>query len=238
MSLQSNPIPPASRTDREDVSVFVSYSSVDEAVVRDDVQWLEEEGIRVWFFQRGIKAGHQNYGEAIVENLKKAGVVLFYLSVRSNDSDACADEAKIAKEENKRIISIKVDDVKVSDKLRYYLPHDYQSIARYESLHEYRHKLLSALTGNPAETPRKSGFIKTHRLCLLSLVSAALGIFILPAGLAALAFGLRALFNKRAAPMGQAWIWATRIAVAVGLVQTLVILSALVDGFGRAGVGG
>jgi hypothetical protein len=224
--------------DREVISVFVSYSSVDEVVVRDDVQWLEEEGIRVWFFQRGIKAEHQNYGEAIVGNLKNASVVLFYLSVSSNDSDRCADEAKIAKEENKRIISIKVDDVKVSDKLRYYLPHDYQSIARYESLHEYRHKLLSALTGHPSETPRKSGFLKTHRFSLLSLMSAVVGIFILPAGLAALAFGLRALINKRAAPMGQGWIWATRVAVAIGLVQTLVILSALVDGFGHAGAGG
>jgi len=238
MPLESHPRSPAARKDREDISVFMSYSSVDEAVVRDDVQWLEEEGIKAWFFQRGIKAGHQNYGEAIVENLKKAGVVLFYLSASSNNSDACADEAKIAKEENKRIISIKVDDVKVSDKLRYYLPHDYQSVVRYEGLHGYRHKLLSALTGNPAETPRKSGFTKTHRLCLLSLVSAVVGIFILPAGLAALAFGLRALTNKRAAPMGQGWIWATRIAVAIGLVQALVILSALVDGFGRAGVGG
>jgi len=82
---------------------------------RDDVQWLEEEGIRVWFFQRRIRAAHQNYGEAIVGNLKKAGVVLFYLSASSNNSDPCANEAKIVKEEDKRIISIKVDDVKVSD---------------------------------------------------------------------------------------------------------------------------
>jgi hypothetical protein len=238
MPLESNPSPPAARKDREDISVFVSYSSVDEAVVRNDVQWLEEEGIKVWFFQRGIKAGHQNYGEAIVGNLKNAAVVLFYLSVSSNDSDPCAHEAKIAWEENKRIIPIKVDDLKVSNKLRLYLPDYHQSIARYEGLHEYRHKLLSALTGNPAETPSKSGFFKTHRLCLLSLMSAGVGIFILPAGLGALAFGLRALINKRAAPMGQGWIWATRIAVAIGLVQTLVILSALVDGFGRAGVGG
>ena len=238
MPLESHPRSPAARKDREDISVFVSYSSADEAIVRDDVQWLEEEGIRVWFFKRGIKAGHQNYGEAIVGNLKKAGVVLFYLSASSNNSDPCADEAKIAKEENKRIISIKVDDVEVSDKLRYYLPHDYQSVARYKSLHDYRRNLLSELTGNTAEKPVSSGFLKTHRLCLLSLVSAALGIFILPAGLAALAFGLRALINKRAAPMGQGWIWATRIAVAVGLVQILVILSALVDGFSRAGAGG
>lgn len=76
----------------------------------------------MWFFERGINAGHQNYGEAIVGNLKNAGVVLFYLSASSNDSDPCAHEAEIAWEENKRITPIKVHDLKVSNKLRLYLP--------------------------------------------------------------------------------------------------------------------
>ena len=234
MPLESHPRSPAVR---KDISVFVSYCRKDLDVVIHDIRWLESMGFRVWYDEAGIEPGNPDWDETITRAVKQASVFLFFLSRNSNDSKYCKIEGAIARKHEKQFIAVEVEEVAISPKFEALLVLS-QTIKRYDNYQGYQKNLLSALTGNPAETPRKSGFIKTHRLCLLALMSAALGIFILPAGLAALAFGLRALINKRAAPMGQGWIWATRIAVAVGLVQTLVILSALLDGFGRAGVGG
>ncbi len=222
---------------REEVSVFVSFSSRDREVVERDIEWLKDEGIHVWCFHRGIEVAQQNYGKAIVQSIKQSGLVLFYLSYSSNQSEACADEVKIAREEGKRIIRIDLDSVNISDSIRYYLPHAHQAIVRDHDFQGYKLKLLRAVTDNHTEQLAKSGFFKSRRLSIVSLVLAALGMFVLPAGFGAVGVGIRALMRRRSNPLTRGWVWLTALAIAIGCVEVLEIVVAMLDGFRQASSG-
>src|SRR5271154_6059043 len=74
--------------------IFVCFSSKDEAVARDVVEYLEAAGIKCWISLRDVPPG-QNYQESIVQALEAAQGIVFLFSEASSKSGEIKKELSI-----------------------------------------------------------------------------------------------------------------------------------------------
>lgn len=96
--------------------VFVCYAHDDAAVVYDDLEWLRDIGVKVWY-DEGISAG-ENWRSAIGEALLGASQVMCYISPASIASAHCNREINLALDEGKQIIPILLEPVELSADLK------------------------------------------------------------------------------------------------------------------------
>jgi formylglycine-generating enzyme required for sulfatase activity len=100
--------------------VFISYSSKDKVIADAVCAKLENNQIRCWIAPRDILPGME-YGQALVEAIKKSRLVVLVLSSNSNVSSQVMREIERAVSNEIPIIPLRIDNVLPSDSMEFYL---------------------------------------------------------------------------------------------------------------------
>ena len=119
--------------------VFISYASKDKIVADAVCVRLESSGIRCWIAPRDIVAG-TSYGEAIIEAIHGAKVMVLVFSSNANASGHIPKEVERAVSNGVAILPFRIEDVAPGKSLDYFIG----------SVH-----WLDAMT--PGKAPRRSG---------------------------------------------------------------------------------
>ena len=96
--------------------VFISYSSQDKSTAETIRDTLENTSLGCWFAPRDITPGRK-YAEAILEGIDKCKVFLLVHTASANGSPQVEMEVNQAASKNKLILSLKLDESKLSKSL-------------------------------------------------------------------------------------------------------------------------
>ena len=104
--------------------VFISHSAQDKKVSETICAALEQNGIRCWIAPRDVRAGKSFPGE-ITRAIQQSKVMLLIFSRHSNSSEQVLREVQLAVDSHLPIVRLRIEDIPLSDDLRYYLstPH-------------------------------------------------------------------------------------------------------------------
>jgi TolB-like protein/cytochrome c-type biogenesis protein CcmH/NrfG len=152
--------------------VFVCYAHADAAKVYPDIEWLNQQGMNVWYDQ-GIEPG-SNWRSTIGDALLGANHVLFFISERSLASAHCNREINLALDEETKVIPIYLEDTELTSDLKVGLT---RIQALFQDRREYRQRLLSAVTEDqPPTTSRTTALrsVKSRRPVVYVALAAAL----------------------------------------------------------------
>jgi hypothetical protein len=100
--------------------IFVCFSSKDEAVARDVVEFLEDAGLKCWISLRDVPPGH-NYQETIVHALEAARGIVFLFSESSSKSGEIKKELSIGGSINTPVFPLRLSPITPTGALRYEL---------------------------------------------------------------------------------------------------------------------
>ena len=101
-------------------TVFISHSKLDKSIAELICTALESEGIGCWIAPRDIPYGNDWAGE-IASAIDNSSVFILILSKHSNASRQCPKEITVADNVGIPIVCIKIDDVEMSQALKYHL---------------------------------------------------------------------------------------------------------------------
>ena len=104
--------------------VFISHSAQDKVVADAVCAAFEEDGIRCWVAPRDVRPGRSFPGE-ITRAIQHSKVMVLIFSRHSNNSEQVLREVQLAVDSHLPIVRLRIEDVTLSDDLRYYLstPH-------------------------------------------------------------------------------------------------------------------
>jgi hypothetical protein len=100
--------------------VFISFSAKDKAIADAVCAKLENNKIRCWIAPRDILPGVE-YGQALVDGIKKSRVVVLVLSSNSNVSSQVMREIERAVSNEIPIIPLRIENITPSKSMEYYL---------------------------------------------------------------------------------------------------------------------
>lgn len=100
--------------------VFISYSTQDKPIADAVCAGLEQRGIRCWIAPRDILAGVE-WGQAIVEAISSARVMVLLLSQHANKSTQIPKEVDRAMNKGVTVIPLRIQDVQPTGTLEYHL---------------------------------------------------------------------------------------------------------------------
>jgi len=105
-------------------NVFISHSAQDRNVSEKICAALEQDGISCWIAPRDVRPGKSFPGE-ITRAIQQTKVMLLIFSRHSNSSEQVLREVQLAVDSKVPIIRLRLEDIPLSDDLRYYLstPH-------------------------------------------------------------------------------------------------------------------
>ena len=109
--------------------IFISYSTKDAGFAEKLRSFLLRDKIDVWMAPYSITPGKE-FAEEIVHGIQGSNIFLLLLSKASNDSPHVLREVSMAVTQNKKMISLRIEDVKPSLSMAYYL----ESIQWYDAL--------------------------------------------------------------------------------------------------------
>lgn len=139
----------------DDPFIFVSYSSKDAAFVHAEIERLEKQGYRVWYDQGELQLARL-WAKEIREAITACSCFIVFITEDSVASDHVCIEIDQALRENKPLICIYWDNVKLPDNLQTSV-RQIQTLDRYamhqsayegplsKALSEYIHPALTAL---------------------------------------------------------------------------------------------
>lgn len=99
---------------------FISHSVKDSGVAEAICTALERGGTRCWMAPRDIVAG-KNWAEAIMQGIGTCRVMVLVFSSHSNCSKQVNNEVNHAFQNGLSIVPFRIEDVPMSEKLKYYL---------------------------------------------------------------------------------------------------------------------
>ncbi|HMG06133.1 MAG TPA: toll/interleukin-1 receptor domain-containing protein, partial [Chthoniobacterales bacterium] len=104
--------------------VFISHSAQDKSVAEEVCAALEKSGVTCWVAPRDVRPGRSFPGE-ITRAIQQSKVMVLIFSGHSNSSEQVLREVQLAVESHLPIIRFRIEDVTLTDDLRYYLsaPH-------------------------------------------------------------------------------------------------------------------
>lgn len=114
---QGNTTAPNSNAAR---SVFVSHAFADAVAAGRVVEQLEQRGIQCWMAPRDVPFG-EGYPGRIVAAIKDSRVVLLMYSGHAAESRHVESEIRIAVEEHKLVIPVRLDRTELSSDMRYWI---------------------------------------------------------------------------------------------------------------------
>jgi len=175
--------------------VFISYGHEDKLVADAACARLEAAGIRCWIAPRNLLPG-RSYGEGIADALRECQAFVLVFSHHANLSRHVANEVERAVHNNLPIVPLRIQDIKPSRSLEYFigsvhwldaltppleqhLEHLVDSIQRLTGREPLRASLPSAATPGPA--PVRSKWLRPA-------IGAAAVIVVLLAGVAGFLF--------------------------------------------------
>jgi len=100
--------------------IFICFSSKDEVVARNVVEFLEEAGLKCWISSRDVPPG-QNYQETIVHALEAARGIVFLFSESSSKSGEIKKELSIGGSINTPVFPLRLSPITPTGALRYEL---------------------------------------------------------------------------------------------------------------------
>lgn len=100
--------------------VFISHSAQDKEVAETICAALEEAAIRCWVAPRDVRPGKSFPGE-ITRAIQQSKVMLLIFSRHSNSSEQVLREVQLAADCHVPIVRLRIEDITLSDDLRYYL---------------------------------------------------------------------------------------------------------------------
>lgn len=100
--------------------VFISHSAQDKSVAETICGALEEAALRCWVAPRDVRAGRSFPGE-ITRAIQQSKVMLLIFSRHSNSSEQVLREVQLAVDCHVPIVRLRIEDITLSDDLRYYL---------------------------------------------------------------------------------------------------------------------
>ena len=100
--------------------VFISYASKDKIVADAVCARLEASGIRCWIAPRDIVAG-TSYGEAIIEAIHGAKVMVLVFSSSANASGHIPKEVERAVSNGVAVLPFRIEDVAPGKSLDYFI---------------------------------------------------------------------------------------------------------------------
>src|SRR3981081_391304 len=116
--------------------VFISHSAQDKKVAGTIGAALEASGIQCWVAPRDVRPGHSFPGE-ITRAIQQSKVMLMIFSQHSNSSEQVLREVQLAVDSHLPIVRLRIEDIPLSDDLRYYLsaPHRLDALTHPLSKH-------------------------------------------------------------------------------------------------------
>jgi TIR domain len=104
--------------------VFISHSAHNREVADAICEALEKTGIRCWVAPRDVRPGRSFPGE-ITRAIQQSKVMVMVFSSHSNNSEQVLREIQLATDSRLVIIRFRIEDVALTDDLRYFLssPH-------------------------------------------------------------------------------------------------------------------
>lgn len=100
--------------------VFISYGSPDKQTADATCAWLEAKGIRCWIAPRDVRPG-MPYGGELTNALRESRILVLILSSHANYSSHVAREVEQAAHFGVRILPLRVEEVKPSDDLQFFI---------------------------------------------------------------------------------------------------------------------
>ena len=100
--------------------VFISHSSRDVKIARDICDAIERRGMTCWISGRDVGPG-DNFGDAIVEAIERAKVMVLVFSTNANNSEEIKKEIALASQHRVTVIPVRVEDITPSAAFRYEL---------------------------------------------------------------------------------------------------------------------
>src|SRR2546423_10779776 len=135
--------------------VFISHSAQDKKVAETICGALEQSGIQCWVAPRDVRPGGSFPGE-ITRAIQQSKVMLLIFSQHSNSSEQVLREVQLAVDCHVPIIRLRIEDIPLSDDLRYYLstPHWLDALTHPLSKHipPVATAIRELLGPSPAET--------------------------------------------------------------------------------------
>ena len=103
--------------------VFISHSKSDKGVADAMCSRLEQSGIRCWIAPRDVRPG-KTWGSEIIRGLDNAKVMIVVLSASSNRSRPVIKEVERAFGKDKVLITVRTEEVVLSQDLEFFLSSD------------------------------------------------------------------------------------------------------------------
>jgi hypothetical protein len=100
--------------------IFICFSSKDETIAREVVDFLEAEGLKCWISCRDVPAG-QNYQATIVQALESAQGIVFLFSKSSGASGEILKELSLAGSVKAPVFPLRLAPIAPTGALRYEL---------------------------------------------------------------------------------------------------------------------
>ena len=116
---EAKPLPDEKKL-KQDLDVFISYSSLNKNVADAVVSSFEQNGIRCWYAPRDIMPG-QEWVTAIHEAINASKLFVLIYTDSSNESRQVANEVALAFNSGKTLIPFRLSDTEMSTELEYYL---------------------------------------------------------------------------------------------------------------------
>lgn len=102
------------------MNIFISHSSEDFAIAKNMCGLLEGNGHKCFLAPRDIRSGYE-YAEEIMNGIESSELLILLLSERANSSPHVLREVERAVSKNKPIIVCKLEEVKLSRSMEYFL---------------------------------------------------------------------------------------------------------------------
>src|SRR4051794_10457306 len=99
---------------------FISHSAQDKKIAEMICAALEQEAVRCWVAPRDVRPGKSFPGE-ITRAIQQCKVMLLIFSRHSNSSEQVLREVQLAVDCRLPIVRLRIEDIPLSDDLRYYL---------------------------------------------------------------------------------------------------------------------
>jgi hypothetical protein len=101
-------------------SIFLSYSSKDQAIAETVCNALENRGLTCWMSSRDIGPG-ENFQVSIIRAIRSASVMVMVFSGNSNNSDEVKKEIALAGQHKLLVVPVRVEDVVPAEAFQYEL---------------------------------------------------------------------------------------------------------------------
>src|ERR1700730_18389438 len=100
--------------------VFISHSAQDKKVAEAICGALEQAAIPCWVAARDVRPG-RSFPGGITRAIQQSKVMLLMFSRPSNSSEQVLREVQLAVDSRVPIVRLRIEDIPLSDDLRYYL---------------------------------------------------------------------------------------------------------------------